>query len=126
MRRHSDEGAVLVWVAGSIVALMLFAALAVDLGWFYLNSSRLQNAADAAALAGVVDLPGFLTQAQSDADDAAAANGFPGSVTSLVPLADNSLEVTLQTTVPTFFLRVAGFINMTISRTSTAEYIKPV
>jgi hypothetical protein len=126
MRRHSDEGAVLVWVAGSIVALMLFAALAVDLGWFYLSSSRLQNAADAAALAGVVDLPGFLAQAQSDADDAAEANGFPGSVTSLVPLADNSLEVTLQTTVPTFFLRVAGFNNVTISRTSTAEYVKPV
>jgi hypothetical protein len=122
----SDGGAALVWAAGSLIALLGFAALAVDLGWFYLNASRLQNAADAAALAGVVDLPGFVDQAHNDADAAAAANGFPGSVTNLVPLADNSLEATLTTTVPAFFLRALGFQQVTISRSSTAEYVKPV
>jgi len=35
-----------------IPVMMLFVGLALDLGWYYLNVSRLQNAADAAALAG--------------------------------------------------------------------------
>ena len=35
-----------------IPLLFLFAGVGLDLGWYYLNVSRLQNAADAAALAG--------------------------------------------------------------------------
>lgn len=122
----SENGAVLVWAAGSLVVLLAFAALSVDLTWLYLNSSRLQNAADSAALAGVVNLPGFLDQAQNDADAAAAANGYPGGGVQLIPLADNSLQVVLTTTVPTYLLRIIGFDQFTITRTSTAQYIKPV
>ena len=36
--------------------LFLLAGVALDLGWYYLNVSRLQNAADAAALAGAREL----------------------------------------------------------------------
>lgn len=39
-----------------ISALMLFVGLGMDLGWYYLNVSRLQNAADAAALAGAQEI----------------------------------------------------------------------
>ena len=35
-----------------IPLILLFTGLAFDLGWYYLNVSRMQNAADAAALAG--------------------------------------------------------------------------
>ena len=35
-----------------IPLLFLFVGVGLDLGWYYLNVSRLQNAADAAALAG--------------------------------------------------------------------------
>ncbi|GBE21090.1 hypothetical protein BMS3Bbin01_00431 [bacterium BMS3Bbin01] len=129
----SDSGAALVWAAGSLVALLAFSALMVDLAWIYLNASRLQNAADAAALAGVVDVPGFMTLAQSDAEDAAAANSFPvggglnGNNTVAIALQnDDSLQVTLHTEVRTFFLRAIGFSQFDITRASTAEYIKPV
>lgn len=122
----SESGAALVWAAGSLVVFLAFSALAVDLGWLYLNASRLQHAADAAALAGVVNLPGFMDQAQADADDAAAANGYPGGGSQLTALADNSLQVTLHTIVPTFLLRVIGFQQFAIARTSTAQYVKPV
>ncbi|NIA25082.1 MAG: hypothetical protein GWP04_05885 [Gammaproteobacteria bacterium] len=122
----SENGAVLVWAAGSLVVLLAFAALSVDLTWLYLNTSRLQNAADAAALAGVVNLPGFMDKAQEDADAAAAANGYPGGGVELVPLADNSLQVVLTTSVPTYLLRIIGFDQFTIARRSTAQYIKPV
>lgn len=42
----------LVFFALMIPIILLFVGLAFDLGWYYLNVSRLQNAADAAALAG--------------------------------------------------------------------------
>lgn len=46
------RGQVLVFYALMIPLLFLFAGAGIDLGWYYLNVSRLQNAADAAAVAG--------------------------------------------------------------------------
>ena len=46
----------LVLFALCIPIILLFVGLALDLGWYYLNVSRLQNAADAAALAGANSL----------------------------------------------------------------------
>jgi hypothetical protein len=116
-------------VAGSLVMLLAFSALAVDLAWVYLNSSRLQNAADAAALAGVVNLPGDPSAAQNDAEDAAGANGFAvggANTVTATPLSDNSLTATLTTSVPTYFLKVLGFNTFDVTRRSTAQYVKPV
>lgn len=39
-----------------IPLLILFVGVGIDLGWYYLNVSRMQNAADAAALAGAQEL----------------------------------------------------------------------
>ncbi|MBR0260635.1 MAG: pilus assembly protein [Selenomonadaceae bacterium] len=46
------RGQVLVFYALLIPLMFMFAGIGLDLGWYYLNVSRLQNAADAAALAG--------------------------------------------------------------------------
>ena len=51
-KRFKRRGQVLVFYALMIPLLFLFAGVGLDLGWYYLNVSRLQNAADAAALAG--------------------------------------------------------------------------
>lgn len=48
----SRRGQVLVLFALVIPIILLFVGLGLDIGWYYLNVSRLQNAADAAALAG--------------------------------------------------------------------------
>lgn len=124
-----ERGAVLVWTAGALVLLMGMAAFAVDLGWFYLNASRLQAAADAASLAGVVNLPSDPGGAHTKAVTASGANGFPiGADTSLsdAVLDDNAYEVSLTTSVDTFFLRVLGFDQIDVSRSAVAQYIKPV
>ncbi len=47
-----QRGQMLVLFALMIPIILLFVGLALDLGWYYFNVSRLQNAADAAALAG--------------------------------------------------------------------------
>jgi hypothetical protein len=49
--RHPERGATLVIVAFSMVALLGFTALAVDLAYLYVAKNELQNVADAAALA---------------------------------------------------------------------------
>ena len=46
------RGQMMILFALLIPMIMLFFGLAFDVGWYYLNVSRLQNAADAAALAG--------------------------------------------------------------------------
>ncbi len=43
--------------AGGIVLFMLLLAVVVDVSWYWANTLRVQRAADAAALAGVVWLP---------------------------------------------------------------------
>jgi Flp pilus assembly protein TadG len=49
---RSDKGAILFIVAASLVVLLGFMGLAIDLGHAYNNKSQLQNMADACALAG--------------------------------------------------------------------------
>lgn len=129
--RRKEKGAALPLVAGILATLLGLSAFAVDLGWIYLNTSRLQRAADAAALAGVVHLPAFPSRVTEDATAAATANGFPPDTGPNGPLSwraldDNRLEVTLTTAVEPFFLRALGFDQFTVSRRATAEYIKPV
>lgn len=126
-----EKGAALPMVAGILVTLLGLAAFAVDLGWIYLNTSRLQRAADSAALAGVVHLPAFPALVTQDATAAATANGFPPDTGQNGPLTwqalgDNRLEVTLSTNVEPFFLRALGFDSFAVTRRATAEYVKPV
>ena len=122
----AERGAALVWVAGSMVALLAMTALSVDLGWYYLNAARLQRAADSAALAGVMHLPSFPADALTDAESAARVNGFGAATVTPEIKADNRYEITLTTDVDMFFASVLGFNTMTLNRTATAEYVKPV
>ena len=46
------RGQMLILFALLIPVIMLFVGLGLDIGWYYLNVSRLQNAADAAVVAG--------------------------------------------------------------------------
>ena len=140
---REDRGFSLPFIAASLVLLLGMSAFAIDLGWMYLNGGRIQRGADSAALAGVVYLPHDLVRVQSNAVSGANGNGW--NVGTVVPdggapvnvgggpdtlawnqLEDNKLQVRLSSTVDTFFLRVLGFDQFNISRTATAQFIKPV
>lgn len=131
-RMKDDRGAALALIAGSMILILGMAAFGTDLAWFYLNASRVQRAADAAALGGVVWMPANPGNANSTALDIALRNGYDDTEASVtvtpapIPGAPNELEVTVLDVVPTFFARVLGFDTMTISRTATAEYIPPL
>lgn len=129
---RDESGAALPLIALMLVALLGIAAFSTDLGWFYLNASRIQRTADASALAGVIWMPTDLPKATTSAREIATANGYEhgadaANVTvSGVPGEPTQLDVTVADTVPTFFLRVLGFTEQTIVRSARAEYVPPL
>lgn len=57
----SERGSTLVWVTLLMPVLMGFCAFVIDIGRVVLEKQRLQNAIDAACLAGAKDLPNIIT-----------------------------------------------------------------
>jgi hypothetical protein len=130
--RRRQEGQVVVLFAGAILALLALCAVVVDVAWYWTNNLRIQRAADAAALAGVVWLPGNPSQAFSVARAEAAKNGFTNGVGGVVisssvdPNNNRRLRVTISAPVGTFFARVVGVTSWPASRDARADYVLPV
>ena len=71
--KRRERGSVLAMSALGMLAFLLATGLAVDIGHFYLVKSELQNAADAAALAGASALNSGSTGIQRAKERATAA-----------------------------------------------------
>jgi hypothetical protein len=141
-RRRSQCGQSLVIFA--LIAVVLFAVigLAVDGGFSYFASDRLERGAIAAALAGVPDMPDYSTapnDAQSTAIAAAAKNGWTiGGANNVAVVVskvtdpntglpyNNRLQVTVTSDVPVFFMKLLGFGVHREARTAVAEYLRPI
>ncbi len=142
--RLAQRGQLLVVFVLSIFVLTGFIALVIDVSWYWSNSLRVQRAADAAALAGAVDLPGNpgtvgthpLGTGIGDALDQAKKNGYTagGGVTitaqqdSVVVTGGNpnQMDVTVTAPVNTFFMRIFGVQTIQASRSSKALFTLPV
>ena len=126
-----QAGQIVVIFALMLTVLIGLIGIAIDTTYAWRESLRVQRAADAAALAGVVYMPGALATAQDTARDAATRNGFPvvSGVTVVSPLPATNpreLDVTITTQVPTFFSRIFGINSFAVSRLSKAIYVTPV
>jgi Flp pilus assembly protein TadG len=133
--RKRQNGQILVIFVGGLIALIGIVAVVVDVSWYWANTLRVQRAADAAALAGAVYLPGNVSNAYAYAAIEATKNGYTtGGGTTVVPLQDTAnggtdprqLDVTISAPVQTFFMRVFGINSITATRTSKAIYVQPV
>ena len=127
-----SRGQIVVMLAMSIIVLCGMVALVIDVAWYWSSSLRVQRAADAAALAGVVWLPGNPTTAYSVANSEATKNGFTNGVAGTVITTlkdatnDRRLNVTISTPIDTFFMRVFGITSIPAVRSSKAEFVLPV
>jgi hypothetical protein len=116
----------------SIFVLTGITAIVVDVSWYWANTLRVQRAADAAALAGVVWLPGAPGSAFSTARATATQNGYTDGAagvniaTQQDPANNRRLWVTITAPVNTFFMKVFGIQQLTAVRQSKAEYVLPV
>jgi Putative Flp pilus-assembly TadE/G-like len=118
--RINERGQVLVLVALALVALIGFVALAVDTGFVWGARRKMQTAADAAALAGAI----ASRQGQSSANittaaqDSAGLDGFTDGANGVSVnvnssysgggCSSNCVQVTIDQTQPTFFLKALG------------------
>lgn len=118
----------MVVAAFSMFMLMGFAALSVDVGWYYVQSLSAKKAAEAGALAGAVHLPlpTGVTLAGSIAENSALdltrEHGYPdGSVSVSFGGSDGHLKVAIATTTPAFFSKIFGYDTLGINRFAVAE-----
>lgn len=142
---RSQAGQAIVLIAFMILVLFAAVGLAVDGGVGYYYNTAAERAAAAAALSGVIFMPGQYLTAEAvpagsgnDATDRALTeamrNGFDTSdvanqvtVTSArVPGYDNKLAVTVSRSVPVFFMQLFGIARYTVSRTAIATYLPPL
>ena len=121
---RQDRGSVVVIVALSLTVLLGFCAIVTDVGLLYAKKVHLQNSVDAAALAGVQELPNNPDDAKDIAIDYATQNGV-SSVD--VTFEANNAKIIVQTTqqVPTFFARIWGINEEQISVTAKAMMVPP-
>lgn len=123
----NENGQSMVLVVLLMVVIMGFAALVVDLGMVSYTKTRLQNAADAAALAGARDLPDATT-AESTAIIYAGKNGVHNGVQKTVVTVTypdngdaNKIKVECTKTVSYTFARVLGFTEKDVSASAVAQ-----
>ena len=128
-----DRGQVVVIFAGAMLLFVLLAATVIDLSWYWTNNLRMQRAADAAALAGVVFLPGDTTSAYNAARAEATKNGYTAGVdgvTAVTPVQDpvnpRRLNVTISGNVGTYFARAVGINSWPARRDAKADFVLPV
>jgi hypothetical protein len=128
-RSGGDGGYVLATMGLVLIPLMLFTAFAVDVGGWYARGAKLQRAADAAALAGAARMPDF-NAAEAQALVAAQLNGVVDNATIDIDVNqgsnDRQLRVTITDRNVQRFLSSIVLQNMTIKRSSIAEFVLPV
>jgi Flp pilus assembly protein TadG len=129
---RDERGQSFVVVALLLTVLLGFVGIVIDVGWYQVNLVRVQRAADAAALAGVVYLPSNVSGGRAAALAEATKNGFtngaPGTTVVADPDPINTKIMNTQVTAPvrTYFAQLFGVTSFTASRRARAEFILPV
>ena len=140
-RAANDAGFAIAMVSLLLIPLIGFMALAIDVGAWYTQATRVQRAADAAALSSVVWMPNQ-TQAEIVAAETMAKHGIdfseqfehPTNGTTdrweltVEPVPGNAFQVRIllvDNNAPVFF---GGLFvdNVDISRQAIAEFVKPI
>lgn len=123
MMRETDResGQTLVMVALALIALLGFLALAIDVGVLYAWRRNMQNAADAAALAGAREI----CLGNSEAAAAAAIQEYAlnenRALTVTYEINGGLVHVTTGVDVNLFFARALGVNNSGVTAEATAE-----
>jgi len=126
-----EAGQILVIFTLMLTALIGLVGIAIDVTFAWRSGLQVQRAADAAAMAGVVYLPGNLATGQNKAYKVATENGYTaggGTTVTADKYAtdDRKMQVTITASVPTFFVRLFGINTWTVTKVSVAAYVMPV
>ncbi|OWY62579.1 hypothetical protein B7486_57655, partial [cyanobacterium TDX16] len=123
----SEKGYILAMAGLLLIPMLAFTGFATDVGAWYARASRLQRAADAASLAGVVWQPSF-DRAEEVALEAAERNGFvhgeDGITITVTDVGPRQLGVEITDSEVEVYFTAIFFDEVDISRDATAEYLQ--
>ena len=121
--RHKDsQGSIAVIVCFSMVAVIGLGALVLDGGQLYLEKARLQNAVDAAALAGVRMLQDGAAVSEQVAQETALANGAASQGLVIAVLSEQgTVSVQASSTVSFGLARVLNITESQVWASATAQ-----
>ena len=129
-RLRAESGQALVLASAAMVVILGMAAMTIDVGMLLQERRDLQNAADAAALAGAQDLPASPANAVAAATSWAQQNGIgsgelEGVTVSTTYADDDTVTVQVKRDVPWLFARVLGRGSDTIRADASARVGSP-
>ncbi|MFY9532082.1 MAG: pilus assembly protein TadG-related protein [Candidatus Acidiferrales bacterium] len=117
MKRRSEAGQALITVAYSMVVLIGFMGLAVDMGYLRHVKRQMQSAADSAAIAGAAELQYGDSTSAAKADS--ARNGFTdgnnGVQVTVSSPKSGQVQVVVSQDQPTFFMRIFRVTSVALS-----------
>ncbi len=122
----NEQGQAFVLTALLMVVLIVLVASVVDIGMAQLEKRKIQNAVDAAALAGAQELPDDQATAKDIAEQVAEDNGAKKENVQVEFPESNQIEVMYETVVPYIFARVIGFVDVGISAKAVAEKLPDI
>jgi len=128
--RRAERGQALIMFALAAGVLFGFVAMAIDVGMILHERRVLQNAADAAALAGALELPDSAALAGDQAQEWAKSNGIDlasGDELDITISPDNT-SVTVEVRRETSFIfgRVLGLVSTEVHADATARVGSPL
>ena len=127
-RGRRERGQVLILFVLALGVLMGMVAMSIDVGMIFVERRSLQNAADAAALAGVPELPESPSAAEANALEWAENNGYTSdngaTVTVNTPYQGdpNAVEVVIEVEMPFIFARVLGLESTGVGARAVAGF----
>lgn len=119
--KKEESGAIVVIVALAMVVILGFAALVIDVGRISLEKQELQNAIDAACLAGAQELPNTAT-AKVTAYHFIELNGYQDSdiLEPTFTNSNNTISITGSKNVEYTFAKILGFDSTTVQPDASA------
>jgi hypothetical protein len=90
---HAEDGQMAITMLLTLMAIIAVTALSLDVGAWYFDHRLAQNQADAAALAGILELPGSEADALEAVDDFLEKNGTDAATEGDCPTSDDSNHV---------------------------------
>jgi hypothetical protein len=119
----NQSGSALILVALSMLMIIGFVAIVVDVGGLYFEKSRLQKALDAGVLGGAQVLKLSGATAKSTGIELALENGF-SVTTDEVTTGTNFIEITKTVKKELTFARLLGFKQTDVRATARAETVQ--
>ncbi|TMC00164.1 MAG: hypothetical protein E6J42_01585 [Chloroflexi bacterium] len=127
---NNERGQVLILMVLGLAALLGAVALTLDIGMAYHERRGLQNAVDAAALAGAIELPSSASLAETKARAWAAKNGITDKDGLTVTISNtyipnDTITVSVSRHVPYYFSALLGIKGGNVPATGRARVGSP-